>query len=159
MRYGEIAALKIKDVNFTMNAITVNKEWFDTTKSIVTPKNRSSNRIVPLFKDLKKYLKSYIENSTDGNPESFIFSVLMSNRSLRSSEYKYLNEHEISFRIHDLRHTFCTNCYIAGIDEKQIQLWMGHSKYSTTIDVYTHLPQITQDEKLKITEMFTFDNT
>ncbi len=27
----------------------------------------------------------------------------------------------------------------AGVPMKQIQLWLGHSNYSSTADIYTHL--------------------
>ena len=35
MRYGEIAALQIQDINFELGIITVNKEWSDRLKKII----------------------------------------------------------------------------------------------------------------------------
>ena len=40
---------------------------------------------------------------------------------------------------HVLRHTFCTNMAMAGIDAKSLQTIMGHSNISVTYDVYTHV--------------------
>jgi integrase len=40
---------------------------------------------------------------------------------------------------HSFRHTFASNCYHAGIKDKQIQEWLGHSTIAMTLDVYTTL--------------------
>ena len=40
---------------------------------------------------------------------------------------------------HGLRHYFATQCFEAGVEQKVVQKWMGHSKYSMTIDLYTHV--------------------
>lgn len=40
---------------------------------------------------------------------------------------------------HALRHTFASRCFEKGIDPKVVQTLMGHARYSTTIDIYTHV--------------------
>ena len=44
-------------------------------------------------------------------------------------------------RFHDLRHTCASLLLNSGenITMKQIQVWLGHSTYSTTADIYAHL--------------------
>jgi len=37
-----------------------------------------------------------------------------------------------------LRHTFCSRMVEKGMNVKTLQLVMGHSDISTTLDVYTH---------------------
>lgn len=49
------------------------------------------------------------------------------------------NRIRLSFRAHDLRHTFCTLLYFRGIDLKSAQYYMGHSDINTTLNIYTHL--------------------
>lgn len=44
-----------------------------------------------------------------------------------------------TFTPHDLRHTFCTIMYEAGIDVLVAQEQMGHSDVKTTLSIYTHL--------------------
>jgi integrase len=44
-------------------------------------------------------------------------------------------------RAHDLRHTFCTMLYSAGVDVKSAAYFMGHSDVRVTMEVYTHLSQ------------------
>ena len=42
-------------------------------------------------------------------------------------------------RFHDLRHTCASLLLSNGISMKQIQIWLGHSTFSTTADIYAHL--------------------
>lgn len=42
---------------------------------------------------------------------------------------------------HDLRHTFATALYDAGIDVKTAQYYLGHSDIRMTLELYTHLSQ------------------
>lgn len=46
-----------------------------------------------------------------------------------------------SFRAHDLRHTFATFLYDAGVKVKAAQYFLGHSDIKMTLDLYTHLSQ------------------
>lgn len=47
---------------------------------------------------------------------------------------------------HAIRHTFCTRLFEKGVDPKVVQLIMGHSQLSTTMDIYTH---VTKEKMLK----------
>ena len=42
-------------------------------------------------------------------------------------------------RFHDLRHSCASFLLANGISMKQIQIWLGHSTFSTTADIYSHL--------------------
>lgn len=44
-----------------------------------------------------------------------------------------------SFTAHDLRHTFATSLYDAGIPVKAAQYFLGHADIRITLDLYTHL--------------------
>lgn len=46
---------------------------------------------------------------------------------------------EFSFTAHDLRTTFATMCYDAGVDLHTAKRWMGHSSVETTLSIYTKL--------------------
>ncbi|HBU11617.1 MAG TPA: hypothetical protein DEB31_02450 [Clostridiales bacterium] len=57
-----------------------------------------------------------------------------------------------TIRFHDLRHT-CASLLVAnGVSMKQIQIWLGHSNYSTTADVYSHLESTAQLESANCIE-------
>lgn len=49
-------------------------------------------------------------------------------------------------RFHDLRHTCASLLLSNGISMKQIQIWLGHSTFSTTADIYAHLDASAQEE-------------
>lgn len=46
---------------------------------------------------------------------------------------------DVKFTAYDLRHTFCTMLYDAGVDIKTAMAWMGHSDAQVTLNIYTHL--------------------
>jgi integrase len=45
----------------------------------------------------------------------------------------------MGIKYHELRHTFATCAYYAGIDIKRLQYLMGHEQSKTTLDTYTHI--------------------
>lgn len=59
-----------------------------------------------------------------------------------------------SIKAHDLRYTFATAMYDAGIDVKSAQYYLGHSDVRTTMNVYTQL----SDERKKVSraQLVTF---
>lgn len=42
-------------------------------------------------------------------------------------------------RFHDLRHSCASLLLANGINMKEIQQWLGHSNFSTTANIYSHL--------------------
>lgn len=52
---------------------------------------------------------------------------------------------QIAIRTHDLRHTFCTFLYDAGVDLKTAQAIMGHANIEVTLRIYTHLSREKQE--------------
>ena len=52
---------------------------------------------------------------------------------------------DANIRPHDLRHTYCTMLYDAGVDLKTAMKWMGHADQTMILRIYAHLT----DEKEK----------
>ena len=44
-----------------------------------------------------------------------------------------------NLRFHSLRHTYVSACVAAGIEPLKISRYVGHSKVTTTLDIYSHL--------------------
>ena len=49
-------------------------------------------------------------------------------------------------RFHDIRHTCASLLLSNGVPMKQIQIWLGHSTFSTTADIYAHLDFSAQEQ-------------
>lgn len=67
--------------------------------------------------------------------------LIRADATVKISKY---NPHGLPIRIqtftpHQLRHTFASNCYLAGVDVQTCMEWMGHSDVQTTLGIYTHL--------------------
>ena len=69
-------------------------------------------------------------------------------------EEKQKQRKRFSIKAHDLRYTFATAMYDAGIDVKSAQYYLGHSDVRTTMNIYTQL----SDERKKISraQLITF---
>ena len=53
-------------------------------------------------------------------------------------------------RYHDLRHS-CASLFIAnGVSLKEIQDWLGHSDYGTTLNIYAHAVQKSNTKALNL---------
>lgn len=50
---------------------------------------------------------------------------------------------------HMLRHTFCTRCAEAGLDIKVLQMIMGHSDISITMNIYNHVDAARVQNEIK----------
>lgn len=44
-----------------------------------------------------------------------------------------------SIRFHDLRHSCASLLLSNKVSMKNIQIWLGHSSYNTTANIYTHV--------------------
>ncbi len=66
----------------------------------------------------------------------------------------FCEKHELRrMRFHDLRHS-CASFLLANVVSlKQIQHWLGHSDFSTTVNIYAHL-----DYKSKLTSAQAMEN-
>lgn len=54
--------------------------------------------------------------------------------------------YELAYTMHQLRHTYATILYSAGVDPAIASRLMGHSSYKVTIDVYTDIEKSLQEK-------------
>jgi len=131
LRKGEALALTWSDIKD--DRIFITKAWEVTADKIQKPKTKSSVRRIPLFPEVFDLLKT-IEHTND-EIFSFIYKKSVGNR---------FKHHVDKFGIknltfHGLRHYFATQCMEAGIEDKVVTQWLGHSKYAITIDTYSYV--------------------
>ena len=134
----EALAVSYEDFDTESNLIRVNKTLiFDGSNSIIrdSTKSQAGNRFIPFLAPLKKIIDPK-------NKKGLVFN--RDGRPLKKGEFdkafnKYRKDLNISCTSHQLRHYFCTVCFDAGLDEKDLQEIMGHSKIAMSKDIYTHI--------------------
>ena len=123
------------------------------TKIIVKPpKSQSSERTVPLAKQLVPLLKEHWKKAAklrmslghDFNPENYLFTD--DSGSVLDGGYVSTVFHRLTKDLfekpataHTLRHTFATRGAESGVSMKVMQELCGHSTIDITADIYTHV--------------------
>ena len=158
LRRGEATALQWNDIDFVNNKISVTKSYNFKTKEFKTPKNGKA-RVVSVPKRLIDYLNTL--------PKKSLFVLtnakgkMMTDDSWKRLYQSYMHDLNIEygfngnapnkyspikipmiitpFTPHELRHTFCTTMFEAGIDALTAKEQMGHADIQTTLSIYTHL--------------------
>lgn len=124
LRRGEVFGLTWREINFTNNTIIVKRSYDGPTKN-------GKSRIIPLHPTLKKMLK---KRKRDNSKESSrVIRVIDVDYHLKKVSMECLGK-KVNF--HMLRHTFATLALEAKKSPKMVQQTLGHSKLSTTLDLY-----------------------
>lgn len=166
-------------VNHTMNYTTALNGSCDFI--ITTPKTKNAIRDIPMLSEVRQTFEELYARRYDFNSENqvtidgytdFIFRDLYGgvysnsrlNRRLKQLVRDYNREEEEkaqrenrdpvplpNITCHNLRHTFCTQMILRGIDLKSCQLIMGHAYVETTMRVYANITKTqAQEEMLKL---------
>lgn len=149
LRIGEVCGLKWSDYNFSNNTLTINRTVeriyaIDNGQRksrvvVSTPKTASSNRTIPMNKELQKVLK---ELGKVVNKDFYIISNSekpIEPRTYRNYYNKVLSQLGIAkLKFHGLRHSFATRCIENNCDYKTVSVLLGHADVSTTMNLYVH---------------------
>ncbi len=156
IRCEEAVALTLEDIDIKNKKIIINKAVSLVTnqpqiKSTKNLKNRIipiPNFIIPLLNDAIKQNKlnncNYLFHK-ETNPKE-----MLTKQALKGHLKTFLHElnknvkndeNKIQFSYHQLRHSYCTMLYYAGIKIKKAQELMGHSSAKMVYDIYAHLDE------------------
>lgn len=147
LRKGEALALKISDFKNGSLYInkTITKDSFNGKRLILTPKSKSSIRVVKLDLftriELKKLIKFYKNNNKDFNENYFLFggSNPIACTTLERKKNNYCKLAKVKqIRIHDFRHSHASMLYEKNTKIKLIQERLGHSNIDITLNTYVH---------------------
>ena len=167
MRVSEAIALTWADVGGD-NMLRVCKQWNSDTKEIVIPKTPAGIRRVPVpphiisaLTRLKLMQAARMDIMRKRQtPETPIFSSDIGTHKDRQNVNKTLKRICRKIGIpahscHDLRHTFMTDCFDAGLSPQIIQKWVGDSDVKTVMNVYIHWRASARQDAAQ--KKFTYD--
>ena len=142
-RPGEAMALKFSDIqnHYVVIDKTMNSHG---KREIGTPKTLSSNRKILLDRllenDLAKLRKIYIERFGN-NHDFYIFGGIkpLNPTTINRRKLEACKKAKIRpITLHQFRHSHATLLLQNGIVINEVSRRLGHSRVSTTLDIYTH---------------------
>lgn len=161
MRVGELCALKWKDIDFEEHRISITKTIYNPNGNfkdyqLLTPKTKSSNRIIEIDEDLIKALLEHraIQNEVKMKhrnvyyDQDFVIAKMKNNygypeyvntigyRTIRILNITNLNP---NITPHKFRHTHVSLLAELGIGLQEIMDRLGHEDDTTTKSVYWHV--------------------
>ena len=157
LRAGEIAGLRVRDVNLLRKEVRVERTLQRVKGGWVvgSPKSARSTRTVPiLHAPLVDALAAYLaEHPHRTDPDAQLWPgralgthALDWDRTFdHQSFYRWYFKPALrkiglaGTRFHDLRHTYASILFAAGIEVHKVSRWMGHASISTTDGIYAHL--------------------
>ena len=158
LRREEALALTYEDIDFERGEISINKALiFDGNKGVIRhgTKTTAGQRTIPLLDPLRSLL--------DKNGSGALFfrsGEPISKNGFDKGLRQYKEENGITATSHQLRHYFCTLCFEANLDEKDLAGIMGHSRVSLSKDIYTHIRQQRKAESAnKLNALFSGENS
>ena len=141
MRIGEILGLRWKDVDLIAGELHVSQAIY--RGSLNTPKTKGSRRILPLPRSVVRTLVLLRPKPGEGREETLVFQT---RKGTALSDTNLLHRHlkPAGRKIgtpwlswHTLRRTHATMLQAAGGSIKDAQAQLGHTKLSTTLEIYT----------------------
>lgn len=150
LRRGEVAAFDIsRDVDFQNGMLTVSRavSYANNTPVIKATKTAAGRRSLPIFPPLLPFLEGKAGFAARPSGSSQARNIKekavqpITLQAFRLAFRDFMDQAGVDCTPHDLRHTFFTILYDAGVDVKTAQRWGGHASVAVTMEIYTHLSQ------------------
>ena len=168
LRRSEVVGLKWSAIDFKNKTILINHTVTQISSNHSNKlvkkdktKTKSSTRTLPLLPVVENYLLELKEKQEQNkiicgnsyNQEYLDYICVDNMGTLLNLDYvshaftKLLKKNDLRIiRFHDLRHTCASLLLAEGINMKQIQVWLGHSNYNTTANIYAHLDSSSMEQ-------------
>lgn len=161
MRRGEIYGLSWGDVDIPEREIHIHHSWSEFGE-LKEPKTSKGYRDIPIPESLvgdletrREYqgqLASKIGYTIDDDTPIICNDVFERELPHSSTRWWSRNREALGFpnlTIHEMRHSFLSEMARRKVDPKVLQKLAGHAKYSTTMDIYTHVDMEDKREAMK----------
>lgn len=148
LRFGEITALQVKDIDFNTGRVSVVRAWKyteDNSRVLGPPKSRRSRRVIPLP---RRALEIMAAECAGKGPNDFVFTNTASTPWTRPRFHERIWQPAVRSaypeigkrpRVHDMRHTCASWMLNGGAPMFVVQRHLGHESITTTESVYSHL--------------------
>ena len=162
MRQGELLPLRWRDLDLEAGRVQVRGSLQRTNEglTIVEPKTHSSRRQLALTKAameaLRRHRVAQAEERLRLAPAWEDHEMVFANEIGRPIEVRNLMRRSFlpilkragvpRIRFHDLRHSAATLLLGRGVHPKVVADMLGHSRISTTLDLYSHITPAMQRE-------------
>ncbi|MCD7768690.1 MAG: site-specific integrase [Oscillospiraceae bacterium] len=156
-RIGELLGLKWDDIDFEKNRLHICRSLCYLPKMgtiETTPKTAASDRHIVIPQETADLLKQYQAWQTMEHHRlneyyvnrNYVFALddgqPMGRNSVTSWLDKFSKRHGLPhLNPHAFRHTMASLLYFNGVDSVSISKRLGHSRVSTTCDIYAHIVQ------------------
>lgn len=169
LRLGEIAGLRLKDIDLEAGVLTVRKNSqrvYDqrtgrTQVKSLTPKTKRSRRDIPLHRGLAEYLARCLAPRAGENKNAPLIKApggkAYDARTIERRFDRLKAEQDLSpgVTFHSLRHSFATRALETGADMRGVADLLGHSSVAFTMSCYSHCVTKQKREQMeKIAECF-----
>lgn len=146
MRMGEINALEASDVFLEFGVISVHKTISrgERGQAILNPEPKTSagERKIPITDDVGTILRECLMVW----PEGLLFlqnGQMITTNQVNAQYQRMLKKYDLiddtvpgKVDLHSLRHTYATRCIEAGMQPKVLQLLLGHTDITITMNTY-----------------------
>lgn len=152
-RKGEALALSPADLDRENATLCIEKSLTYKTKSgryaVTTPKNKTSNRTLPISSQLRDELSALADTLPPNAPFLFGGSVPLAQRSIYSRyDVGTAAAGLPKITIHALRHSHASHLLSAGVPIVAVSKRLGHANVTQTLNTYAHMMP-SDDDKIR----------
>jgi integrase len=143
LRFGEVTALQIRDIDLGIKRIGVVRAFSDISgKLFSVPPKSGKERQVPIPELLMGRLIEHLSRYVGSDPEQLVFTT-STGYPIRYSRWRrdvfnpaVAAAGLVGLTPHGLRHTYAVLAIQSGVNPKVLQSAMGHSDIRLTLDTY-----------------------
>lgn len=160
MRYGELAALQLKNIDFENNKIEITGNFDSINKIKTLPKTAKSIRTIlvsdAVIKAIQRQVVRLTERYQSLKDDDYIFCLEVWNSPITLASFiqiikKYGAKAGIEKNLssHIFRHSHISYLAEAGLPIKSIMDRVGHANAKMTLEIYSHTTKDMEDKLVK----------